>query len=116
MRDEKKPDLPPITTVDAALDLLLRLLDSEHGAMGAYVNGCPACERLKQVEALRTKVRNGQYVGEFHTPTLLKAAEIARESYPQNSEYDVLMKIAAGSIAGTLERMAHSPISPESKT
>lgn len=58
------------------------------------------------------RLLEGEYVGEFHTPTLLKAAEIARESYPQNSEYDVLMKIAAGSIAGTLERMAHSPISP----
>lgn len=39
---------------------------------------------------------------------LLEAAAIARESYPKDSDYDVKMKIAAGSIAGTLERMAEA--------
>lgn len=40
--------------------------------------------------------------------TLRAAAKIARESYPKESDYDPRFKIAAHSIAGTLERMADS--------
>lgn len=38
--------------------------------------------------------------------TLLEAAKIARESFPKESDYDSRFKIAAHSIAGTLERIA----------
>lgn len=53
---------------------------------------------------------SSEYVGE-RAAVLREAAKIARDSYPKESEYDVLMKIAAGSIAGTLERMADA-VSP----
>lgn len=48
---------------------------------------------------------------------MLKAAGICRASYPKESDYDPRFKIAAHSIAGTLERIANSPaaISAEGK-
>lgn len=46
---------------------------------------------------------------EIRAKVLLEAAKIARESYPKESDYDPRFKIAAHSIAGTLERMATAP-------
>lgn len=56
-----------------------------------------------EMEYLSQLLRDGP---SSRADVLREAAKISRESYPLESEFDVRMKIAAHSIAGTLERMA----------
>lgn len=96
MIDTPRTDLDVFADNIASDVMKGRLTPSE--ALTKYKDRCRNQER-GLAEALSERASN-------RGALLREAAQIARDSYPKHSDYDERMKIAAHSIAGTLERMA----------